>query len=103
MSFTFLVASDISGDSFSTPSNDNETRSYAGPGGWDPPRITYHSITGETENTSIVELGAPTLLDNETCIYNDGDFEKFKTTFKDIQNSIFKAAVDTMLDYCLVQ
>lgn len=53
--------------------------------------------------TGIAELGAPTLLEDETCMYNDGDFEKFKTTFKDIQNSIFKQAVDTMLDYCLVQ
>lgn len=104
VSFTFLAPEDINGDSFSTPNNE-ETRSYAGPGGWDIPRITYHTITGEswTNSTGIVELWAPTLLDDETCMYNDGDFKKFKTTFKDIQNSVFKPAVDIMLDYCLVQ
>lgn len=97
---------DLSGGSYSTtgsstgttppPSNptppSNDSRGYAG-GGF-----------GNTPTPNIVTLGsAPTLLEDEVCPYRDGDFERYKTTFKDIQNSIFKPAVDLMLDYCLVQ
>lgn len=50
-------------------------------------------------------LGSAPILDeiDDGCIYQDGDFSKFKTTFIDVQDTIYKSAIDTMLDHCLVQ
>lgn len=60
---------------------------------------TTQTIQPEVE----VELWSAPLLEDPVCLYHDGDFERFKTTFTDIKDSIFKPAVDLMLDYCLIQ
>lgn len=78
---------------------------WGGGWGWYPTGTLVISSTG-TSNALPEEItlgSAPVLDEDAACIYHDGDFEKFKTTFTDVQGTIFKSAVDLMLDYCLIQ